>query len=155
MRNIKFLILAFGLLAAQWVLAVQLPSTSYNANESDVTMGGMYSYGTGVMFKGSFRSLGAYESCRASAGVDDCSDCCYSNYASGWISECAGSEDPAECVAAKNQACVDECKGDDDTPLGPGSPIEGGLWILLMLAIISGVSTVMFGRVKHISKRSE
>ncbi len=133
MKKIKLLILVFGLFAAQVALAVQLPSTSYSSSSVSVDNSGIFTTPSGITVTGTFSSLGA--------GSQECDAACQAAFA-----DCMEKGSGFDTCAAAQETCMKECQGDDDTPLGP-APIDGGLWILLTLAVISGAVTVISSKI--------
>ncbi len=130
MKKLKFLILTLGLIAAQGMLAVTLPSTSYS-EYGGVSSNDEYQIYTGTSITGRFYALGDGDGgvygCKNYADKGSCSDCC-----DGKLNEDTATDEDY-------RKCADECRGQDIDPL----PIEGGLWILLTLAIMSGILNIM------------
>lgn len=124
MKKLKLLILAYGLLAAQVAVAVTLPTTSYSGTSSQVGTDGVFTSTSGSMITGSFNALGA--------GTAECDAACQAAF-----NTCMSGGGDLETCGEAQTTCMKECQGDDDTPLGPDSPIEGGLWILLAMAVVT------------------
>ncbi len=124
MRNLKFLILAFGLTITQGVFAVTLPSTSYSPYKSGDSYSEVQIYGNGTLITGSYDALGtAINVCTSSeAGVpteeDTCEECCRKYF---------GTKDPAS-----NLACINSCEQ------GPSLPLSAPLWFALLLPLVAG-----------------
>lgn len=142
--------MALGLmfLMIQSAVAVTLPTTSYTpsyASEEFGTGSGVV-FGSGTIVTGSYRSLGAIDPdvctgsapgipksgtscsncCSTAAGLESCIDACVNN--GGDPDECEES-----CGASTGyDSCVSSCNA------GPSLPLDGGLSILLALALGSG-----------------
>lgn len=133
MRKIKFVILVFGLLVAQCVSAVRLPqgpSGAYSPAMNDDGYSESFSSPYGTTFTGTFSALGegSYDKCkpgsikgRTTSGAA-CEDCCADNY---------GDEDDMT-------PCINYCYGDSQ----PLSPIDGGWWFLIVLAVLGAAFSV-------------
>lgn len=121
MKNLKFLILVLGLIAACGVQAVQLPTTSSSAyTPAPSGYEGDFDSPFGVRFEGSYYALGDYSSC--SPGVitgytssgETCEKCC---------KEKAPGED-------ERAACISYCYNDDP----PLSPLDPSTWFIIMFS---------------------
>ncbi len=129
MTRLKFLILALGLMAVCGVQAVQLPTTSSSAY-TPVTgeSAGEFESPFGTMYVGSYHAVGDYSSCAPGAitgyttSGETCESCC---------KEQAPDED-------ERAACISFCY-DEDPPL---SPIDGGWWFLIVLAVLGAAFSV-------------
>jgi len=141
MKKLKLMALGLMFLMIQSAVAVTLPSTSYapaqqyggGSSESSVV------FSSGSTVSGSFLSLGdgGYqgECTGAAPGTGaQCETCCTTNYN---VETCMGGDYSkySEC-AALYQTCYDACMQ------GPSLPLDGGLSILLVLALGSGAFRV-------------
>lgn len=137
MKRLKFLIVALGLIAAQGMFAVTLPTTSYKP-ASYVTDDNVSSGMNGNLFSGSFLRLGSGEietACLEEfppetdpTGVA-CSQCCSDTYASVCPSgSCADyDQDFEDCKTA----CV-----------ARSVPLDAPLWFMLALAALGAAFSV-------------
>lgn len=129
MKSIKYLLLLYGLLMACYTCAVTLPTTSGNAY-SPVPSGYDEEYytGSGIVIRNSFVHLGDYTACppgdipgETESGAS-CESCCKDN-------------EPDEDLRA---ACISYCYGEEP----PISPIDGGWWFLIVLAVLGAAFSV-------------
>ncbi len=135
----KFLIvLSVALLAAEAMLAVTLPSSSYSPYVAGDGAAEYDSY-TGVQLPNvSFQMLGTAERTDVCVKADDdysgdkCVDCCNNYYGDGDTVPGKCADDDWDCWDARS-ACVDYCR----TEL---SPIEGGEWFMVLLAALLAVT---------------
>lgn len=138
MKNLKFLIFALGLVVAQGMMAVTLPSTSYVDDPSDYVMYGTDENGNVVVVSASFLMLGSdkgaiEEYCTTTystvATKALCTQCCSSTLAEFC------KQDPANCAAY--EADADKCTA---TCASYSLPLEGGIYLLLALAVAFGAA---------------
>ena len=138
MKRLKFLIVVFGLIAAQGVFAVTLPSTSYTPYSGSDAFSSESAGGGLTMVKGAFDELGTVDPAAsgkcvgASPGVPSsgatCSDCCITYY------NCGSSSDP-DC-GSNFLSCINGCEQ------GPSLPLDAPLWFMLALAALGTVVTL-------------
>lgn len=140
---LKFLILSLGLVAAQGVMAVTLPSQSYDPYAIDPTMADesiyVYSTGYGVsMPSESFSSLRADESDWGSKCIQSssenlmaCQNCCYGLLAAVCPNPSLCSEEYLNLY----HACANDC--------GRSLPLDGGLYLILALAVAFGAAKAL------------
>ncbi len=139
MRNLKFLILVMGLLAAHGIMAVTLPGTSYTPAYFDTDSyepPTVSPYGV-TLPSSSFLGLGA--------SVDDCVE-------KGTFSLCE------DCCGAEEDKCFQKCADDDDAcferckaataecknACGRSLPLDAPLWCLLLPIVILSASKNLF-----------
>ena len=147
MKTLKFLILALGLLAAQGVLAVQLPKTSYSEYYLPSGSEEISIYGSGSKITGNFAALGAgetseYSKCEGDGngyakigdGNTTCSACC---------ADLIEIKSPADFD--RREACVTYCQA------GPPLPLDAPLWFMLLLALGGGAKGLLplLRKIKH------
>ena len=140
MRKLKFIISVMAALAAQWAVAVTLPSSSYSPySGSDASYdGAVYSV---TLPKSSFNALGTSEWCSSETpGTDACENCCTDN-----VVACYGSgEEEAECDRL-NLECTRYCDG--------GSlPLDAPLWFMLVGAVILSAAKNLVRRYSTVSE---
>lgn len=144
MKKLKFLIVVLGLFAAQWVMAVTLPSTSYTPYAGDEQYGSSV-VPSGVSIKsGGLLSLGGYDDVYK------------------WTSHCSEDYPGPEnlmacqsCVAADLSKCYSACGEDTDCQdwcdeqnkiyqgeCGRSLPLDAPLWFMLALAALGTVVTL-------------
>lgn len=122
MKNLKFLIMVCGIMIAQVVLAVTLPTTSYTPHSSGDSYSSESVYGGGSLIAGSFNTLGTEVDVCASAtpgvpsGYGTCEDCCDHYFP----------DDESSYLQ-----CVNACEQ------GPSLPIDAPLWFMLVIAVLS------------------
>lgn len=146
MKELKKLIILFAaILAAEGVLAVTLPSTSYMPSSvGSEAYGGGESAGE-LFSTATFSILGTWgEDC--SAGTKDlnlCQDCCnekaYGSKGCCPNGECSA-ERRAECDDLYN-TCANDC--------GRSLPLDAPLWFMLMCAVMLSVAKYLVMRMRH------
>ena len=142
MKKLKFLILVLGMIAAQGVLAVQLPSSSYSEVPSYESSGEVV-LNSGVTFpKSSFLQLGTidYNECTSKSTFQDCEHCCRQK-----VIDCYGDSsigDKSECNTLSSE-CNDGC--------GRSLPLDAPLWFMLLLALGGGAKGLLplLRKIKH------
>lgn len=141
---LKFLILSLGLVVAQGVMAVTLPSQSYNlyvipsVGEDNANYDPVI--GSGVMMPAqSFSTLRAGEAdwgstCvqSSSRDIQTCQNCC----ASMLYMVCPNPSTCSEEYLNLYHNCANEC--------GRSLPLEGGMYILFALAVAFGAAKAEF-----------
>lgn len=140
MMKLKFLIFVLGLFMVQGVLAVQLPSTSFNPY---VTSGGAYDsqssdevgIGTVGYPSRAFLMLGSADfDCSSKYDTfSECVDCC-SKAVSDCYKDCGGDADCKEECNASNLECANDC--------GRSLPLDAPLWYMLALAAVGAAFSV-------------
>lgn len=131
MKNLKFLIMVCGIMIAQGVLAVTLPTSSYTPHSSGDSYSSESVYGGGSLIAGSFNTLGTEVDVCASAtpgvpsGYGTCEDCCDHYFP----------DDESSYLQ-----CVNACEQ------GPSLPLDGGLSILLVLSVLGGALKPLLSR---------
>ncbi|MBO7368484.1 MAG: hypothetical protein J6U24_07820 [Paludibacteraceae bacterium] len=148
MKRVKFIIVALGLLAAQFVAAVTLPSTSYTPYAQGDDYSSSVTSPTGVtMVPSSYLQLGdfvydwsAAETCATDyPGPENLSLCqnCVSGVEAGCEGMCTSylKTDPG-----KYKECLEWCgqqnlhyQGD----CGRSLPLDAPLWFMLVIAVLS------------------
>ena len=131
MKSLKFLIMFLGVLIAQGVMAVTLPSTSYTPYYQASGEESSSIYSSGSTITGNFLRLGDdggdYSDCTGDGngytadGSQTCAQCCAGLIPAG------SSEDWME----QRAACVAYCEP------GPALPLDAPLWFMLLIAVLS------------------
>lgn len=141
MGNFKFLILALGLAVAQGSMAVTLPATSYVDDPSDYVVYGTDENGNAVVVSAAFLMLGSDKGaiedyCTTTYGSVAtkalCTQCCSDKL------EEACKQDPANC--SLYEADADKCTA---ACASYSLPLEGGMYILLALAVAFGAAKAL------------
>lgn len=140
MKKLKFIISVMAALAAQWAVAVTLPSSSYTPyGGSDA------SYEAGAYYvtlpSSSFIGLGTSEWCSAETpGTEACENCC-----SEAVTSCYSSgEEEAECDRL-NLECTRYCDG-------ASLPLDAPLWFMVMSVVILSVAKNLVRRYRTVSE---
>lgn len=142
MKRLKYLIFALGLVMAHGAWAVTLPSTSYTPySASEITYDGMES--TGSQFSPMrFSALGSSEwgdACVAEAGgvgnISACQSCCERKF-----NECCPN---GECEDEEYEQCK-QLSRDCNNECGRSLPLDGGEWVLILLAAIAMIGEMKF-----------
>jgi len=136
--------MALGLmfLMIQSAVAVTLPTTSYSPYSSGSDYSGGSSevvFGSGTIISGSFTSLGTVDpSVCTTPGVrrTDCEDCCDENV----LLPCEKEQGKGVTCDNLYTSCVNSCEQ------GGSLPLDGGLSILLTLALFSGAAKAFRNR---------
>ena len=134
MKQLRFLIIALGLTMAQVVLAVTLPSTSYQPYSVDTNYEGLgINVGT-VNNSMTFSALGDGGSwgdeCARESSHDilACQNCCVDKFSSC----CPGGEceedEYNECKKLQ-LSCANDC--------GRSLPLNGGEWVLILMVVLA------------------
>ena len=125
MKNLKFLILALGITLTQGVMAVTLPSTSYNPYDDGSYYSSESVAGSGLTINGHFSALGdgddAYNKCREEdpQSPAECTTCCMGYYTESQVEEYT--------------QCINGCTH------GPSLPLSTPIWFALLLPLLGGV----------------
>lgn len=152
MKNLKFLIFALGLVVAQGMMAVTLPSTSYVDDPSDFVVYGSDENGNTVVVSAAFLMLGSdkgaiEEYCTTTystvATKALCTQCCSDK------EDEACKQDPANC--SLYEADADKCRA---TCASYSLPLEGGMYILLALAVAFGAAKATYATAQQRLKLS-
>lgn len=130
---IKLKLMALGLmfLMIQSAVAVTLPSSSYTPFSNDNEPSGVV-FGSGSTVGGSSSSLGLFGGYQGECDnqpTGNCEGCCTTYYD---IEACLESGTPYEECRATYSSCIKACEG------GGSLPLDGGLSILLVLALGTG-----------------
>ncbi len=139
MRNLKFLILVMGLLAAHGIMAVTLPGTSYTPTYFDTdSYEPSVSSPYGVTLpSSSFLGLGAAsDECTQKSSFSECESCC-GEEEDKCFQKCA--EDDDACFE-RCKAATSECKN----ACGRSLPLDAPLWCLLLPIVILSAAKNLF-----------
>ncbi|MBO6034353.1 MAG: hypothetical protein J6P34_00690 [Paludibacteraceae bacterium] len=144
MKRLKFLIVVLGVFAAQGVMAVTLPTTSYTEYSSPVSYEVSGTSPGGIVLPStSFQQLGSipYDECTAKTSFQECEQCC-----SQKVRDCytdPSIPDKSECNTLSLN-CNNDC--------GRSLPLDAPLWFMVMSVVILSVAKNLVRRYRTVSE---